>query len=343
MGIDEHYMHRALALAQRGLGKVSPNPLVGCVIVCDNQIIGEGWHQKIGEAHAEVNAVKSAAEPEALAESTLYVNLEPCTHQGKTPPCTDLILRKKIKRVVIANVDSNKAVAGNGVQKLRAAGVDVTVGVLEKEGRMLNKRFFTNVEKHRPYFILKWAQTADGFMAPKDFSAQWISGEAARQWVHKMRSEEEAVLVGRQTALSDNPQLNIRLWEGRHPVRIVLDRRLTLPDSLRLFDQSVETLVYNVKKEEAKLNLIHVKISEENFLKEMAADMHRRRIGSVIIEGGAQTLQLFIEAGYWDEAHIFVSKKKFGEGIAAPKIAGSPTASQWGEDDKLTIIKTDIF
>jgi len=332
MGIDEHYMHRALALAQLGLGSVSPNPLVGCVIVGENQIIGEGWHQKIGEAHAEANAIKSATDESALSGSTLYVNLEPCTHIGKTPPCADLILEKKIKRVVIANLDANKAVSGGGAEKLREGGAEVIVGVLEKEGRILNKRFFANVEKRRPYIILKWAQTADGFMARTDFSSQWISGETARQFAHKMRSEEDAVLTGRQTAQCDNPQLSVRLWQGRNPIRIAMDRYLKLPPTLHLFDGSAETLIYNVKKTEEGNNLFYVKVSEENFLSEMQADLHRRRIGSVMAEGGAQTLRLFIEADAWDEAHVFVSPKKFGEGIAAPKIAGRTTASQAGED-----------
>src|SRR6218665_3171397 len=309
MGIDEHYMHRALALAQLGLGSVSPNPLVGCVIVGENQIIGEGWHQKIGEAHAEANAIKSATDESALSGSTLYVNLEPCTHIGKTPPCADLILEKKIKRVVIANLDANKAVSGGGAEKLREGGAEVIVGVLGKEGRILNK----------------------GFMARTDFSSQWISGETARQFAHKMRSEEDAVLTGRQTAQCDNPQLSVRLWQGRNPIRIAMDRYLKLPPTLHLFDGSAETLIYNVKKTEEGNNLFYVKVSEENFLSEMQADLHRRRIGSVMAEGGAQTLRLFIEADAWDEAHVFVSPKKFGEGIAAPKIAGRKTALQEGE------------
>ncbi len=331
---DELFMQRALELARLGIGYVSPNPRVGCVIVHDGRIIGEGWHQKFGQAHAEVNAINAVTDQSLLSESTLYVNLEPCAHFGKTPPCADLIIEKKLKKVVIANVDSFHAVSGKGISKLKDAGIEVQVGVMEREGKELNKRFFTAIEKQRPYIILKWAQTADGFIAQSNYESKWISHDLARQVVHKMRSEEDAVLVGNRTAAHDNPQLNVRDWSGRNPVRIVLDRFLRLSEKLHLFDGTQPTLLYNVLKHEEHKNLTLVRLDEANFISNLIHDLYQRSIQSVIVEGGAQTLQLFICAGLWDEAHVFVSDRTFEKGISAPLLNGKLISTQPLDQDQ---------
>lgn len=333
----EHFMQRALELALLGVGHVSPNPRVGCVIVYDGKIIGEGWHQKYGQAHAEVNAIQSVKEKDLLPMSTMYVTLEPCSHFGKTPPCADLIVEKKIRKVFIANLDSNPLVAGKGIEKLRQAGIEVETGLLEKQARDLNKRFFTFIEKQRPYIILKWAQTADGFIAQSNYESKWISHDLSRQLVHKMRSEEDAVLVGARTASHDNPKLNVRDWTGRNPVRIVIDRFLRLPQSLHLFDRSQPTVVYNVLKHKEHDHLIFARISEENFIHELLTDMHRRKIQSVIVEGGAQTLGFFIQQGLWDEAYVFISPRTFEKGIVAPAIHGRLDKSSRLGDDLLNV------
>lgn len=332
---DELFMQRALELATLGRGFVSPNPLVGCVVVHDHKIIGEGWHRKFGEAHAEVNALQGVQDKSLLPESTVYVNLEPCSHFGKTPPCVDLLLRHSVKKVVIGNIDTHPKVSGEGIKKLRDAGIEVITGILDKQGRELNKRFFTQVEKNRPYILLKWAQTADGFIARENYESKWISNEFARQWVHKWRSEEDAVLVGTKTAFHDNPQLNVREWTGRHPVRVVIDRFLKLSEKLRVFDQSQKTIVYNLLKHEEHENLLLIRLDEETFLPQMMNDLLRHNIQSVMVEGGAQTLQFFIDAGWWDEARVFVSKRTFGKGISAPRLNGNLFAEENVITDKL--------
>ena len=337
MTLNELFMQRALELAKLGNGQVSPNPRVGCVAVHNEKIIGEGWHKKFGEAHAEVNAVESVENKSLLTDATVYVNLEPCSHFGKTPPCVDLLIKHRIKKVVIANVDSNPLVSGNGIKKIKEAGIEVVTGVLEKEGRKLNRRFFTFVEKQRPYIILKWAQTADGFIAQKNFESKWISNEFSRELVHQWRSEEDAVLVGTRTASHDNPLLNIREWSGRNPVRIVVDRFLRLNSHLHLFDKKIKTICYNVLKHEEHENLHFVRLNETNFINELVSDLYKQKIQSVIIEGGAQTLQLFIDAKLWDEARIFTSSRTFGEGISAPHFKGALQAEQFIQNDRLEI------
>ena len=322
MTSNEHFMHRALELAKLGAGCVSPNPLVGCVIVHDGKIIGEGWHKKYGEAHAEVNAVNSIHEKKLLKESTVFVNLEPCSHFGKTPPCADLLIQHQVKKVVIANEDPNPLVAGHGIKKLKEAGCDVEIGVLENEGKELNKRFFAFMEKKRPFILLKWAQTEDGFIAHSNYASRWISSEFSRQLVHKWRSEEDAVLVGTKTAAHDNPALSVRDWSGRNPVRIVIDRFLRLPSKLNLFDKTQKTICYNVLKHEEHPNLTLVRLDEQDFIKQLVHDLYKQKIQSVMIEGGAQTLKLFIDAGLWDEARIFTSTRSFDDGIAAPTLEG---------------------
>jgi diaminohydroxyphosphoribosylaminopyrimidine deaminase/5-amino-6-(5-phosphoribosylamino)uracil reductase len=253
----------------------------------------------------------------------VYVNLEPCSHFGKTPPCADLLIRHHVKKVVVANIDPNPLVSGKGIQKLKNAGLEVITGILEEKGRELNKRFFTFIEKKRPYVILKWAETGDGFIARENFDSKWISNEHSRQLVHKWRSEEDAVLVGTGTALHDNPVLTVRDWPGRNPVRIVIDRYNRLPRTLALFDGTQPTIFYTTVKNETQPNLEFVTLNESSFQNEMMHDLFNRNIQSVIIEGGATTLQQFINNGLWDEARIFTSSQEFGSGIPAPQFNGN--------------------
>lgn len=322
---DEHYMSRCFDLALKGLGSVSPNPLVGCVIVHNGSIIGEGWHQKYGGPHAEVNAVASVADRNLLPESTVYVNLEPCSHHGKTPPCADMLVEHRVKKVVISNVDSNELVSGKGIEKLRKAGIEVITGVLEDEGRYLNRRFFTFIEKRRPYIILKWAQTSDGFISRNSHDSARISNELTQKLVHRWRTEEDAFLVGTQTAATDNPKLNVREWVGRNPVRIVIDRNLRLDRSLHLFDGSQQTIVYNTIKNEEHKDLTYVKT---NGVQEMLNDLYKKKIQSIVVEGGAKTLELFISSGLWDEARVFSCHVEFGEGLKAPSMPGWPVSEE---------------
>jgi len=300
------YMQRALDLAGLGIGKVSPNPMVGCVIVHRQKIVGEGWHQHYGGPHAEVNAIKSVDDPEVLASSTLFVNLEPCAHYGKTPPCTELIITSGIKKVVIANIDPNPMVAGKGVEQLRKSGIEVIEGVLRERGEFLNRRFFTGHRQHRPYIILKWAETADGFIARMDFDSKWISNECSRQLVHQYRTQEDAVLVGRNTAQYDNPELTVRHWEGRNPIRIVLDPNLVLSNKLKLFDGSVLTLCYNHVSNKDEDKLKYIKSPKRGLLEFIWDDLFKRNIQSVMVEGGGKLLNSLIKENYWDEAVYLV-------------------------------------
>ncbi|MBL0742255.1 bifunctional diaminohydroxyphosphoribosylaminopyrimidine deaminase/5-amino-6-(5-phosphoribosylamino)uracil reductase RibD [Chryseolinea lacunae] len=336
--LDEVFMQRALELATLGRGHVSPNPLVGSVIVHEGKIIGEGWHRKYGEAHAEVNAVNSVDNKSLLPESTVYVNLEPCSHFGKTPPCADMLIHHRVKKVVVANLDSNPLVSGEGVKKLRAAGIEVITGILDKQGHALNRAFFTVMNHQRPFIVLKWAETADGFIARENYDSKWISHALSRQLVHKWRTELDAILVGSKTAAHDNPQLNVRDWTGRNPVRVVIDRFLKLSSSLHVFDGSQKTIRYNVLKHEEHPNLSLVRLDEENFLAEIVKDLHRQKIQSVLVEGGAHLLQLFIDAGLWDEARIFQSPRSFGKGIAAPVLHGVQTGQYVLEPDTLRVV-----
>ncbi len=315
-------MQRALDLATLGRGYVSPNPMVGCVIVHKTTIIGEGWHRRYGDWHAEVNAVNDTirnGNEHLLSESTVYVTLEPCSHFGKTPPCADLLVEKKVKRVVICNDDPNPLVAGKGIQKLQEAGIEVTTDILAEEGRRLNVRFFTFFEEKRPYIILKWAKTADGFIADEHKNPLSISCLQSRILSHQWRSEEDAILVGTNTALHDNPQLNTRLWEGRNPVRVVLDRTLRLPDTLHLFDNSQKTLCYNAFSNEEKGQTTFVQINfDENFLTHLLHDLYQRKVQSLLVEGGTVILQTFLNEGILDEIRVFKSPKTIHQGTAAP-------------------------
>ncbi|MDH5476159.1 MAG: bifunctional diaminohydroxyphosphoribosylaminopyrimidine deaminase/5-amino-6-(5-phosphoribosylamino)uracil reductase RibD [Cyclobacteriaceae bacterium] len=335
---DTLFMLRALELAAFGKGKVSPNPLVGCVIVHNEKIIGEGWHKQYGKAHAEVNAIEAVKDKKLLSDSIAYVTLEPCSHFGKTPPCADLLVKHQLKKVVIASTDPNPLVNGKGIEKLTSANIDVEVGLLE-EALMLNQRFFCSVQKKRPFIILKWAETADGFIARKNFDSKWISNKHSRKMVHKWRAEEDAIMVGTNTAKYDNPQLNVRDWQGGNPIRVVIDKKLSLEKGLFLFDGSQPTLCYNLLESKTHKNTVYVALEEENFLEQLLADLHAREIQSVIIEGGSTLLQSCIDDDLWDEARIFVSKTMFKEGIAAPMINGEQLHYEKIGEDELKIIR----
>jgi len=337
---SELYMLRAIELATMGLGHVSPNPLVGCVIVKDDVIISEGWHEKFGGPHAEVNAINKLEDKSQLEGATLYVNLEPCSHFGKTPPCANLIVQYPFKKIVISNVDPNPLVSGKGIEKLMSAGMEVEAGVLEAKGAELNKRFFSFMEKKQSYVILKWAETADGFIARENYESKWISGELSRKFTHKWRSEEDAVMVGTNTALYDNPQLNVRSWTGRNPTRIVIDKNLQLPEGANLLDGSQTTICYNYKKQEVKNFVEFVKLDPiDDLLKTILDDLYERKIQSVIVEGGAALLNSFIKQGLWDEARIFRSKKEFGSGVEAPLVRGKVLSRDKIGEDELVVCK----
>ena len=313
-------MRRALDLAKLGLGNVSPNPLVGCVITFNDEVIGEGWHQQYGGPHAEVNAVNSVTEKHLIPQSTVYVTLEPCSHHGKTPPCADMLISYGVKRVVIGIEDPNPLVAGEGIQRMRNAGIEVDFSQLEEECRQINRRFFVNKDENRPYVILKWAQTADGFIARPDGSSKWISSAESGLLVHKWRAEEDAILVGTRTAAYDDPSLTVRTWSGRNPLRIVLDRKRSLSESLKLFSDGVKTICYtdhyNGKRDQCEW----IGLGEGFTVRDVISDLYRRGVGSLLVEGGAVVHRAFIDAGLWDEARIFTSAEKFGSGIAAPAI-----------------------
>ena len=345
MNANEKYINRCIELAKMGAGNVAPNPMVGCVIVCNGEIIGEGYHEKYGEPHAEVNAINSVANPALLKESTLFVTLEPCAHFGLTPPCSDLIVEKQIPKVVIGTIDPFAEVAGKGVEKMRKAGIDVEVGFLETECRELNKRFFTFHEKKRPYIILKWAQTLDGFIdidrSEKEFGEPtWITGNKALLRVHKMRAEEDAIMVGTKTAEKDNPTLTVRHCPGQNPVRIVLDNNLRLAENLNLFDGAAKTIIFNSIKNEENENVLFVKIDfDTEIVPQILDELYNHKILSVIIEGGKQLLESFINAKLWDEAHQFIGNKHFYSGIKAPEISGKIVTTENLDSDKLVVYK----
>lgn len=346
---DELYMQRCLELAIIGMGSVSPNPLVGCVIVSGDQIIGEGYHAKFGEAHAELNAVRAVIEKYGhqaaalLANATAYVSLEPCAHFGKTPPCADLLIRHQLKKVVIGNKDPFQSVDGKGMQKLKDAGIEVVSGVLEQECSQLNRRFFTRIGKQRPYIILKWATTADGYFAPKNTVQEWISGPLARKLVHKWRTEEDAILVGRLTAMADNPQLSAREWKGKNPVRIVIDRHLQVPDSHHIYNDLAKTVIFNEQKTEVHNNIHYIQMEDMQYYlpQKIAFQLYLMDIQSVIIEGGANILNQFIDAGLWDEARVFSSDRIWKEGILSPHVNGLIIDQLNIGNDKLTVFQNN--
>lgn len=337
------FMHRCMELALRGAGRVSPNPLVGCVIVHKNQIIGEGYHQQYGEAHAEVNAIANVKQPELLKDSTLYVNLEPCAHYGKTPPCAPLIVENKIPRVVIANRDPFDEVDGKGIDILRKAGIDVTVGCEKESGEWLNRRFFAFHQKKRPYIILKFAQSSDGFLdkkrAPEDMGVNWITAPETQYLTHRWRSEEDAILIGTQTALKDNPSLTTRRVEGKSPTRLLIDRELRVPKDSKIFKPDAVTVVFNSLKSTDQDHIQFVKCNFEKPLLPQITDWcYDKKIQSIMVEGGAATLQRFIDLNLWDESRILTGEARFGDGLSAPKPIGQITEQFTCGPDSVTIL-----
>lgn len=331
-------MQRCLQLALNGIGNVAPNPMVGCVIVHNNTIIGEGYHQQYGGKHAEVCAIDNVNDKSLLSESTLYVNLEPCNHFGKTPPCADLILDHKIKTVVTGIKDPFSKVNGGGIKKLKDAGIEVIENILENECKQLNRRFLTFTILKRPYIILKWAQSADGFIAPlqQNENNRWISNAYSQKLVHKWRSEEAAILIGANTALKDNPRLSTRLWQGKNPIRVLIDKNLKTPVEHFIFTEAGNTIV--ICNEESKEKTIeYCKVDfNKNVLKQLIEVLHKRNIQSIIIEGGFKTLTQFINEGLWDEARVFIAtEKNLGKGIPAPKISTEPALIEKVINDNL--------
>jgi diaminohydroxyphosphoribosylaminopyrimidine deaminase/5-amino-6-(5-phosphoribosylamino)uracil reductase len=327
---DEMYMRRCLELAEHGMGQVAPNPMVGSVIVCEDRIIGEGYHRLYGGPHAEVNAIESVKDKNLLKRSTLYVNLEPCAHHGKTPPCSVLIQQMGIPRVVIGSVDSNPQVAGKGIERLTKEGCNVTTGILEKESRRLNKRFYTFHEKKRPYIILKWAQTLDGLIdvirtPGNPAQPTWITNDVCRVLVHKWRSEEMAILAGTNTVEKDNPELTVRHWSGNNPVRVIIDRSLRLPLSLKVFNEMANTLIFNQEIDKEKSNIRYRKINfANNVPAQILEELYKQEVNSLIIEGGRNLIQSFINENLWDEARVFIGQKLFVKGVPSPELPGLP-------------------
>ncbi len=355
--LEEIYMRRCLELASLGLGKVSPNPMVGAIVVWENEmgkprIVGEGWHKKYGEAHAEVNAIEEAKDyfqkqasstfigdiPQSFQNCTIYVSLEPCSHFGKTPPCVDLILHHKIPKVVIACLDPNPLVSGKGVQKLQASAVEVRMGILEKEAQFLNRRFFTFHIKRRPYIILKWAETLNKKMASLDGSPITISSPLSHSLSHRWRTEEDAILIGKNTGLTDNPFLTPRLWKGKPPKRFMIDWNLEVPLESNIFNRESPTYIINGKKEGLENTIHYILIEEKKYLIPfLLFQMHIMDISSIIIEGGKKTLQKFIDSNLWDEARVFHSTKSIQLGINSPMLDRDPQNWTRFSDEEDTI------
>ena len=347
VNLQEKYIKRCIQLAKNGLGTTYPNPMVGSVIVLNDVVIGEGWHKKAGEPHAEVNAINSVKDKTQLKQATIYVSLEPCSHYGKTPPCANLIVENGISNVVIGIVDSNSKVSGKGVEHLRNNGCNVVVGVLESVCYGLNKRFFAFHNKKRPFIILKWAETKDGFIdklrsKTDENSPNWISNIYSQQFVHKMRAEEQAILVGTTTALNDNPSLTVRSWAGENPIRIVIDRTSKIPLDYNLLNDTTRTIVFSEVKHiiDSYKNVIFERIDfNKNVPKQICEVLYKYEIQSVIIEGGKLTLQSFIDANLWDEAFVFVGDVEFKEGLESPNLKKAPFEILKISNDTLTIYK----
>jgi len=341
----EPFINRCLELAAYGSGNTAPNPLVGAVIVHEGRIIGEGFHRKHGEPHAEVNAVNSVENKELLPKSTIYVSLEPCSHYGKTPPCAELILKYKIPQVVICNLDPHEKVAGKGIKLLTDNGVSVISKVLEKKGNWLNRRFFTYHKQKRPYIILKWAENQNGLMDRSRYIDQkginWITSPETKSMVHKWRAEEQAILVGANTVLNDSPKLNTRLAEGRDPLRCVIDLNSKIGSNNHFFDPEIPTVIYTLKDIKIK-NAEIVKLKDStSILRQVLSDLHERNILSVIIEGGAFTLNSFIAENLWDEARILIGQNQWKKGLKSPSLNGELLESITIGVDKLKIIRNN--
>lgn len=341
MNNDELYIKRCIELAQKALGKTYPNPLVGSVIVHNGKIIGEGYHHKAGENHAEINAINSVEDKSLIPESTIYVSLEPCAHYGKTPPCALKIKELGFKKVVIGAMDSHDKVNGKGKKIIQDAGIEVVSGILEKECIELNKRFFTYHEKKRPYIILKWAESGDGFL-DKDSQPTAISNALVNQFVHQLRADEHAILVGTQTALNDNPGLTVRHAEGINPVRILIDFDLKVPSYFKIYNNEAPTLVINNRKEGAENNIRFIKTGKEHFLRNLMNILYKEQIQSVIIEGGNYTLQQFINEGLWDEAIVIRNEGLMLEnGTKAPHLDSKPQEIKIFRDNIMSLYQKD--
>lgn len=348
MNREEKYMQRCLDLAALGLAHARPNPSVGCVIVHKDKIIGEGYTSQYGGPHAEVNVVNAVMEKygeaegrQLLGEAEVYVSLEPCSHFGKTPPCAEMLVKYKPQKVYIGCLDPSEKVSGKGVEILQNAGISCQIGVWEEKAKWAVRRFSTQVTEHRPYVILKWAETEDGYFGALDAQQKWITNPASKQLVHKWRAEEAAILVGKNTALIDNPTLTVREWEGENPLRVLIDKRLEVPPQYHIFNEEADTLVFNAVKFDVHDNIRHIEL--ENFdlylPQNILYQLYLMDISSILIEGGAKTLQSFIDAGMWDEARIFTSSQKWGKGIAAPSIDGEIIEEQKVANDVLKTIK----
>ncbi|MDR6488619.1 diaminohydroxyphosphoribosylaminopyrimidine deaminase/5-amino-6-(5-phosphoribosylamino)uracil reductase [Chryseobacterium vietnamense] len=336
MNNDEFYIKRCIELAQKALGYTYPNPLVGSVIVHNGEIIGEGYHHKAGENHAEINAINSVKNKDLIPESTIYVSLEPCAHYGKTPPCALKIKELGFKKVVIGAMDSHDKVNGKGKKIIQDAGIEAVSGILEKECIELNKRFFTYHEKKRPYIILKWAESGDGFL-DKDFKPTAVSNTLVNQFVHQLRADEHAILVGTQTALNDNPSLTVRNTEGVNPVRILIDFDLKVPASFNIYNHEAKTLVVNSVKEGTEGHIQFIKINKDRFLPELMEALYKEQIQSVIIEGGRFTLQEFINADLWDEAMVIRNENlKLENGTKAPAFNNTATKTETFRDNTIS-------
>ena len=335
----ESLMKRCLENAHRAAGNTAPNPMVGAMLVHGDRIIAEGWHHEYGQAHAEVDCLNNVAETDRhlIPECTMVVTLEPCAHTGKTPPCALRIIKEGIKKVIIANTDPFEQVNGTGIQLLRTAGVQVETGVCEREGLWLNRRFFCFHTFKRPYIILKWAKTADGFIAPVDGTRVQITNKASMMLTHKWRTEEAAIMVGANTAYGDNPSLTPRLWAGKAPLRIAIDRKMTLPKTHQLLNGDTPTWILNDHTNDVVGNTRYIKINfGSTFPDELMLLLHHHKILSMIVEGGAQLLDSFITTGLWDEARIFTGDIVLGDGIPAPLLKNGRTALKTSlGDDKL--------
>ncbi len=345
MNIHEKYIKRCIELAKNGVVAARPNPSVGCVIVFEDRIIAEGYTSAYGGHHAEVNAINAVKDQILLKKATLYVSLEPCNHFGKTPPCSDLIVKSGIKKIVVGCMDPHSKVAGTGIEKLKRSGCEVLVGVLEGACIASNKRFFTIHTKNRPYIILKWAQTKDGFIdrirhENDEIQPNWITNKHARQLVHKWRAAEASILIGTNTAINDNPQLDVRDWYGIDPVRIVLDRSLRIPKSYHIYNGKTSTIILTEKEpEQPSKEVTYIMLDfSKNIAEQLCEILFEHQLQSVFIEGGKKTLQTFIDANLWDEARVFVGDTVFGQGLEAPVISGKTVSENNIQSDMLRIL-----
>lgn len=344
--LHEKYMKRCIQLAKNAEGLAYPNPMVGSVIVHENKIIGEGWHKKAGEAHAEVNAIASVKDKSLLTRATIYVSLEPCSHFGKTPPCSDLIIQHKIPNVVIGIQDPFSKVSGRGIQKLQQAGCHITLGVLEDACYELNKRFFTFHTKKRPFIILKWAQSDDGFLAPLQQEKRkpvWLSNSYSKQLVHRQRSIEQAILVGTNTAIKDNPALTTRDWFGNTPLRVIVDKENKIPTESYIFDGEHNTLIFTNTPKINQHNISYIKVENNtNLSTQICNHLHTIGVQSIIIEGGKKTLEYFIENNLWDEAYVYKTNNIYlKHGIFAPVLKKTAYSCKQIKNNTLSLFKND--